>query len=465
MTTNASDTGLPELFGWSPPADWLAVEQAVIGAMIQSRKITDMVADVLAPEDFIRPAHAVIFQAAVELSEDGQEIDPTAVLSSLTKRGDLMKVGGGVYLHELVANSGVGIAGTMGAVRRVEAIAMVRRGFEATDRARQILASADFDPTGDPDRVRQLFEHLGRRSSASTDISVGALLPPVIDALSEDRPEPEIMFGYRDIDEFVAIRPGQVIVLGARPSVGKTTIGMDIARFNAVRRGKPVLAISMEMSHDEVMHRLLAAESRVPLDRFQHHCLTEDDWRRIAEVKPRVDAAPLHVDDESNVALSHVRARIRGLDRIGQRPKLIVIDYLQLMKLGQRSENRQVEVSEISRNMKLLARETNIPIMVLAQVNRESEKRTDKKPTSSDLRESGAIEANADIVLLLHSPSNGEPEHPQTGRLEVIVDKNRQGRKGTVELAFQGHYGRATDLTHDIPPVSYDRHLNAVADI
>lgn len=432
-----------EVEGWAPGPEILAAEQAVVGAAIQSRPGAETAADEVRPQDFYSPVHRMVFAAALELAEGGHPVDPAGVMRVLAAAGDLERVGGGPGLARLMELACVGPAISYHAAI-VRADATRRRLHEAGQQIEQLASSRAFDADADPDLARKLLEEALAVAGDRPMVTAADLIGPTMDALEDTSAEPVgVATGYTDLDEILpGLRPGQLIVVGARPGIGKTTIGLDIARYVAVRQQLPVLFESLEMSHGEVMHRLIAAESRVDLHRMQAGELTEDDWVRMAKSAPRIAESHLVIDDTPGAGLSHIRSRLRGMARKAP-ARLVVVDYLQLMT-GKQAENRQQQVADLSRGLKHIAREAEVPVIVLAQLNRGLEHRNDKRPQMSDLRESGAIEADADVVLLLHREAATDPEK-RPGEIDVIVAKQRQGRIGTVVLGWQGHYGRCVN--------------------
>jgi replicative DNA helicase len=252
--------------------------------------------------------------------------------------------------------------------------------------------------------------------------------------------------GFMDLDERThGLHPGQMVVIAARPAVGKSTLALDIARSCSIKNNLTSAIFSLEMSKSEITMRLLSAESRVPLTRMRSGRMDDQDWSRLARRMGEVAEAPLYIDDSPNLTMMEIRAKAR---RLKQRHdlRLIVVDYLQLMTSGKKVESRQQEVSEFSRALKLLSKELEVPVVALSQLNRGPEQRTDKKPMLSDLRESGAIEQDADLVILLHREDIYEPESPRAGEADLIIAKHRNGATGTVTVSFQGTYSRFTDM-------------------
>jgi len=253
--------------------------------------------------------------------------------------------------------------------------------------------------------------------------------------------------GFKDLDELTnGLHPGQMVIVAARPSLGKSTIALDWLRSAAIKHGLPSVIFSLEMSRNEITMRLLSAEARVPLHHMRSGTMSDEDWARLARRMGEVAEAPLFIDDSPNLTMMEIRAKAR---RLKQRHdlRLIVIDYMQLMTSPRKVDSRQQEVSELSRSIKLLAKELEVPVVAVSQLNRNPEQRADKKPQLSDLRESGAIEMDADVVLLLHREDFYEKESPRAGEADLIVAKHRNGPTATVTVAFQGHYSRFVDMS------------------
>jgi replicative DNA helicase len=254
--------------------------------------------------------------------------------------------------------------------------------------------------------------------------------------------------GFIELDELTnGLHSGQMIILAGRPAMGKSTLGLDFARAASIKNGLCSAIFSLEMSKTEITMRLLSAEAQIPLNHIRKGTMTDEDWTRLAKKMGEVSEAPLFVDDSPNLTMMEIRAKAR---RLKQRHdlKLIIIDYMQLMTSGKKVESRQLEVSEFSRQIKLLAKELEIPVVAMSQLNRGPEQRTDKKPMLSDLRESGSLEQDADMVILLHREDVYDKESSRLGEADFIVAKHRNGPSKPVEVAFQGHYSRFVDMQH-----------------
>jgi replicative DNA helicase len=332
---------------------------------------------------------------------------------------------------------------------RITKKAIARRLYAHGHNAQLAARSAAFDPDADVTAAQAELDGVVRASNDGETTLVGGLLEGVLErAITPPSTEDRIPTGIIDLDSLLCggWAPGQMVVIGARPAMGKTTIGLGFARAAAIGNGIPTLFESLEMSKAELGNSIVSAEAQVAL----HHiklgiCGDSDrDVQRLARAAGRIKPAPLHINDEALLTMPMLRARVRNLVRTAGL-RLVVVDYLQLMQ-APKAESRQVAVSEMSRQLKLLAKEFGITVIVLAQLNRGPEQRTEKKPMVSDLRESGAIEQDADIVILLHREDAYEKESPRAGEADLIVGKHRGGPTATITTAFQGHYARFVDM-------------------
>ncbi len=432
----------------TPPND-IAAEQSVLGAMLLSKDAIADVVEVLREGDFYRPAHQVIYGAVLDLYGRGEPADAVTVAADLTRTGDIGRVGGAPYLHTLVAMVPTAAnANYYGRIVREQAI--LRRLVEAGTR----IVSMGYTGTGDVDMMvdraqAEVYDVTDRRTSEDyaplRDIMGDALNE--IEAISNRGGEMVgVPTGFADLDSLTnGLHPGQLIIIAARPAIGKSTLGVDIARAASIKHGLASVIFSLEMSRNEIVMRLLSAEAQVPLHHMRSGTMSDADWTKLAGKMGVVSEAPLFIDDSPNMTLMEIRAKCR---RLKQRHdlRLVIVDYLQLMTSGKRVESRQQEVSEFSRSLKLLAKELGVPVIAISQLNRGPEQRTDKKPMLSDLRESGSLEQDADMVVLLHREDAYERESPRAGEADFIVAKHRNGPTATVTVAFQGHYSRFVDM-------------------
>ncbi len=437
-----------------PPQD-LDAEQSVLGGMLLSKDAIADVVEILKGADFYRPAHETIYTAILDLYARGEPADPITLAAELTKRGEIARVGGAAYLHTLV-NAVPTAANAQYYAEIVHERAVLRRLVEAGTRITQMGYAADGDVDEIVNRAQaEIYAVTEQRTSEDylplSDIMEGAL--DEIEAIgSRSGQMTGVPTGFTDLDALTnGLHPGQMIVVAARPAMGKSTLALDFARSCSIGHGLPSVFFSLEMGRNEIAMRLLSAEARVALHHMRSGNMTDDDWTRLARRMPEVSAGPLFIDDSPNLTMMEIRAKCR---RLKQRHdlRLVVIDYLQLMQSGgsRRPESRQQEVSEMSRNLKLLAKELEVPVIALSQLNRGPEQRTDKKPMVSDLRESGSIEQDADVVILLHREDAYEKESPRAGEADLIVAKHRNGPTATITVAFQGHYSRFVDMAGNV---------------
>ncbi|MGH3367415.1 MAG: replicative DNA helicase [Nocardioidaceae bacterium] len=434
----------------TPPQDQVA-EQSVLGAMLLSKDAIADVVESIRGHDFYRPAHETIYDAILDLYGRGEPADAVTVAAQLQRQGELGRVGGAPYLHTLVA--GVPIAANAGYYAEiVREKAILRRLVGAGTRIAQWGYSGEGDVDDVVDRAQaEVYGVTDKRTSEDyaplADIMESAL--DEIEAISNrDGAMVGVPTGFADLDELTnGLHPGQMVILAARPAMGKSTLGLDVARSAAIRHGLTSVIFSLEMSRNEITMRLLSAEARIALNSMRNGHMTDDDWSRLARKMGEVSSAPLFIDDSPNMTMMEIRAKAR---RLKQRHdlRLIVVDYLQLMQSGKRVESRQIEVSEFSRQLKLLAKELEVPVLAISQLNRGAEQRTDKRPLLSDLRESGSLEQDADMVVLIHREDAYERESTRPGEADLIVAKHRNGPTANIVVAFQGHYSRFVDMAH-----------------
>ena len=433
-------------FERTPPQD-LVAEQSVLGGMLLSKDAIADVVEIIKERDFYRPAHELIYDAILDLYGRGDPADPVTVVAELTKRGDIARAGGAPYLHTLI--SSVPTAANAGYYARiVRDRAILRRLVEAGTKIVQLGYSEEGDVDDAVDSAQAEVYQVTESRMSEDYIQLSQLLPAALDeieAISAGITREGVMTGFKDLDALTnGFHAGNMVVLAARPGVGKSTLGLDIARHASIKNGDTSVIFSLEMSRSEITMRMLSAEARVGLNNIRSGSLSDEEWGRLAKRMGEISEAPLFIDDSANLSLMEIRAKAR---RLKQRHnlKLIVIDYLQLMTSGKKVENRQQEVSEFSRNLKLLAKELNVPIIAISQLNRSPEQRSDKKPMLSDLRESGSIEQDADVVILLHRDEMYDSQS-RSGEADLIVAKHRNGQTRTITVAAQLHFARFADM-------------------
>ena len=431
----------------TPPQD-VAAEQSVLGAMLLSKDAIGDVAETIRGRDFYRPAHEIIYEAIRNLYGRGEPADAITVADELTKRGEIGRAGGHMYLHDLLAT--VSIASNASYYAEiVHEKAILRRLVEAAMKISQLGYSGHGDVAGIVDAAQQAVYEVADGKTSDDYQPLSALVESALDeieALAAHGVMSGVPTGIADLDELTnGLHPGQMIIVAARPGMGKSTLGLDFARAASIKNGLCSAFFSLEMTKSEIVMRLISAEAQVPLNEIRKGHLNEESWRRIAQKTAEVSSAPLFIDDSPNQTMMEIRAKAR---RLKQRHdlKLVIVDYMQLMSSGKKVESRQLEVSEFSRQMKLLAKELEVPVVALSQLNRGPEQRTDKKPMLSDLRESGSLEQDADVVVLLHRDDMYNPASERSGEADLIVAKHRNGQTKTVPVVFQGNYSRFVDM-------------------
>jgi replicative DNA helicase len=434
-----------------PPQDIVA-EQAVLGAMLLSKDAIADVVSVLRAEDFYRPQHEMIFSAITDVYAAFRPVDAISVNDALSRRGEDSRVGGAQYLATLIA--GVPTAANAGYYAQiVRDRAVLRRLVDAGTRITQLGYTTDGQPVEDLVNSAQAEVYAVTERGAGEDYQrVGDVVDRVVgeieDLSSAQGHVTGIPTGLTGLDQILGgLHKGQMVIVAARPGKGKSTLGLDFARSAAIRHQSPTVVFSLEMSQEEILHRLLSAESGVFLSNLRSGRMRQDDWPRVSARLGPIKEAPLFIDDSPNMALMEIRAKCR---RLKQRHglKLVVVDYLQLMSSGKRVESRQQEVSEFSRALKLLAKELAVPVVAISQLNRGPEQRADKRPEISDLRESGSLEQDADVVILINQAADS-PDNADRGTAELIVAKHRNGPTGSVRVAFQGHLSQFANLADD----------------
>jgi replicative DNA helicase len=452
MTVEEVASGVPAqpTYEKTPPQD-VAAEQCVLGGMMLSKDAIADVVEILRVHDFYRPSHATVFDAIIDLYGRGEPADAITVAAALDSAGELARIGGGPYLHTLISTVPTA-ANAAYYARIVSERAVLRRLVEAGTKIVQLGYGAGGGRDVDDlvDLAQQAVYDVTERRVSEDFAVLADLLQPTLDEIEAVGSQGGLMTGvptgFTDLDRLLnGLQPGQLIVVAGRPGLGKSTASMDIARNAAVRANLASAIFSLEMSKVEIVMRLLSAEARVPLNVLRSGQLSDDDWTKLARRMGEISEAPIFVDDTPNMTLMEIRAKAR---RLKQRHdlKLIVVDYLQLMTSPKRVESRQQEVADLSRGLKLLAKEVECPVVAVSQLNRGPEQRTDKRPQLSDLRESGSIEQDADVVILLHRDDYYDKESPRAGEADFIVAKHRNGPTDTITVAAQLHLSRFVDM-------------------
>jgi replicative DNA helicase len=432
-----------------PPQN-LEAEESVLGAMMLSPGAIGAVSEVLDASDFYRESHAVIYRAALALYAKGEPVDAITLVDELEERGELEAAGGRVRIHELAAlvpasaNAGhyarivremATLRGLIRAGGEIAQLGWERPGETAdlVDRAEQVV----FDLS--QARVTSEFSHIEELLKDSFE-RITALYEAGADVTGTPS-------GFRDLDRLTSgFQPGNLIIVAARPSMGKSGLGLCMAANLAVRAEVPVAMFTLEMSKAEVTQRLMCSEAKVESQRLRTGKLGADDWPRLTAACDRLAKAPIYVDDQGSITMMEIRSKARRLKTREPSLGLIIVDYLQLMTSGSTAENRVQEVSQISRSLKILARDLDVPILAMSQLSRAVEQRHDKRPILSDLRESGSIEQDADLVMFIYRDEYYNEESDQQGIAEVHLAKHRNGPTDTVKLSFLKRYAKFADL-------------------
>jgi replicative DNA helicase len=431
-----------------PPHN-LDAEQSVLGAMMASKEAIANVVEVLQAEDFYQPAHVEIFEAIMSIFGRGEAPDAITVAEELKRRGTLETIGGKPYILGLLdayptASSAARYA------RIVEEHSRLRRLVDAGNKVQEIGFAIPENVDAAVDEAEEIIYQVADRRLRN-DLQV---IKPL---LNESMEEIEKLYergesitgtasGFHDLDEITSgFQPSNLIIVAARPSMGKSALMSDFALHAALKGNKPVVLFNLEMSRHELVKRFLASDAKVDAQRLAKGSLQEQDWTRLSASLGRLAEAPIFIDDSANVTLMEIRAKCR---RIKQKHGLglVIIDYLQLMQSPSKSENRQQEVSEISRNLKILARELHVPVICASQLNRGVEYRSDKRPLLGDLRESGSIEQDSDVVMFIYRDEVYNPDSEARGEAELLIAKHRNGPTGVVRLAFMNQYTKFASI-------------------
>lgn len=432
----------------------LDAEEALLGAMLLSRDAIAAATEFVKPESFYRPAHGYVFAAIASLYAAGEPADPITVAEELRRAGVLEAVGGEAVIVRLQASApAVSNAGRYAAI--IAELALLRSMITTAGEIAELGYSLPDDVEAALDTAESLVYNLAQNRNESSLAEVRNLLDGAMTRLEQLYEAGSAITGtptgYVDLDELLSgLQPSALVVVGARPAMGKTAFALGMAAHAAINARLPVLVFSLEMSHVELVQRLLSSEARVDASKMRNGRLTEPDWEKITRAMTPLGESEIWIDDNPNVTVIEIKSKARKLKAQKGKLGLIVVDYVQLMTGRTGAENRQVEVAEISRGLKILARELETPVIALAQLNRGLEQRADKRPMLSDLRESGSLEQDADVVLFLYRDEVYNAETPDAGIAEVIVAKHRSGPTGTVRLAWLGQFTKFANMARDV---------------
>ncbi len=432
----------------------LEAEESVLGAMLLSREAIAAAVEKLSADDFYRPAHGHVFDAIVDLYAKGEPADPVTVADELRRKGLLDAVGGSAMLVAL--QTGTPTTTNAGHYAHlVSEHSLLRRLITTAGEISEIGYSLPDDVVGAIDHAEALVFQLAERRAADTMVPLRDSLSVGLDRLEElyERGDSVtgLHTGYTDLDEQLnGLQPNSLYIVGARPAMGKSAFALGLAGHAALVQHRPVVFFSLEMGHLELTQRLLSAEAKVDSTRLRNGKLHAEDWPKITAAVGRLAEAPIFIDDNPHLTVMEIRGKCRRLKSRHGDLGLVVIDYLQLMTGRTKAENRQVEVAEISRGLKILARELQAPVVALSQLSRTLESRADKRPMLSDLRESGSLEQDADVVMFLYRDEVYNPDSADRGVAEVIVAKHRSGPTGITRLAFLDHYTKFANMARGV---------------
>jgi replicative DNA helicase len=436
------------------PPQHIEAEESIISAILIDNNMLLDVIEILAPEDFYRAAHQKIYTAIIDLFDKTEPIDLVTLTNRLKEKGQLEEIGGASYLSRLVdtvplavnAPHYAKIVHDKASLRRLieKANAIVKRCFKEEGQADEVIDFAE----------SAIFE-ITENKSQQAFYPISKIIPGNIDSLEELQGNRSLVTGvptgFSQLDNLTSgFQNSDLIILAARPSMGKTALALNIARHAAVDAGIPVAIFSLEMSKEQLSLRMLCSEARMDSSRLRGGFISMEDWGRLTDAASILTQSPIFIDDSASLTAMDIRAKARRL-KMDKNIGLIVIDYLQLMQGRAGAERRDLEISEISRSLKALAKELQLPVLALSQLNRMLEQRTDKRPRLSDLRESGALEQDADVVAFIYRDEvyNKEEDNPSRGIAEILLSKQRNGPTGDVYLAFLNAYTRFENLASE----------------
>lgn len=437
------------------PPHSIEAEQSVLGGLMLDNDAWDNVLERVSEQDFYRYEHRVIFRAMIELVEKNHPFDVVTLSEALKNLGELDNIGGEIYLFELSRNTP-----SASNIKAYSDIVRERSVLRQMISVAAEIADSAYHPEGT--KTTELIDQAERKVFQIADQSVRGTGPQSVKNLAAKAMERiDTLFhskeaitglptGYADFDSLTSgLQDSDLVIVAGRPSMGKTTFAMNIAEHAAIKDTKPVLVFSMEMPGDSLAMRMMSSLGRIEQHRVRTGKLRDEDWSRIGSAVSLLSQARMFIDDTPGLSPGEMRSRARRLARDQGELGLIVIDYLQLMRVQGSSENRTNEISEISRSLKALAKELNVPVIALSQLNRSLEQRADRRPMMSDLRESGAIEQDADLIVFIYRDEVYQPDTRDKGVAEIIVAKQRNGPIGKVRLAFQGQFTRFENLAPD----------------
>ena len=437
------------------PPHSVEAEQSVLGALMLNDEAWFNVAEIVTARDFYRPQHQIIFEAMAELSADTQPLDAVTVSERLQSKGLLDKAGGNAYLGEL-AESIPGTSNVVAYAQIVREHSTLRQLISAANRIAETAFAPDGRPSGELLNMaeQEVFRIAEGRLRDSGPEKVVPLLHRAVDRIEKlyetRNPITGVATGFDDLDKKTAgLQPSDLVIIAARPSMGKTALAVNIVEHAVMEGSGAVLMFSLEMPSEQIVMRMLSSLGRIDQTRMRTGDMHEDDWPRFTSAVSQLKDKPLYLDDTPALTPNDIRTRARRVARESGGLGLVVVDYLQLMRGSGPVENRTNEISEISRSLKAIAKELRCPVVALSQLNRGLESRTDKRPVMADLRESGAIEQDADVILFIYRDEVYNPESEQKGTAEIIIGKQRNGPIGMCRLSYIGNLTKFENLAPD----------------
>lgn len=432
-----------------PPQN-VDAEQALLGALMLDKEAIYNVVEHVRTNDFYKEAHRIIYDCLLTLNERSEPVDMVTLVEELRQRGDLEKVGGISYIATL-ANAVPTAANAVYYAKIVGEKALLRSLISVSTRIAQHGYEQTMEPWELIDEAEKMIFSVTQRKARDGFVPIRDVVVETFEQIGQIKAQDGVtgLPTFKNLDYYLSgLQKSDLVIVAARPAMGKTSFCLNIAQNLGVKHGKTVALFSLEMSKEQLVQRMLCAEARVDQSKVRTGYVSEEEWHRLSVALAPLAEAKIYLDDTPGVTVMEMRAKARRL-KAEKGLDLIVIDYIQLMQGGRRSENRQQEISEISRSLKALARELEVPVMALSQLSRAVEQSADKKPNLSHLRESGALEQDADIVLFIHRPEYYDPETEKKGIAEIIVAKHRNGPVGTAELAFLKEYTKFLDLAKE----------------
>jgi len=444
-----------ETLGLKTPPHSIEAEQSILGGLLLDNSKWDVVGDKVIEDDFYRQDHRLLFRVVSRLATQGNPIDVITVSEELQRLGELENAGGMAYLTELVEKT-PSASNVRSYSNIVHERAVLRRLIQISGE----ISDSAFNPSGRStselldEAERKVFQiSEGSAGKETGPVSVNPVLTKTLERIEELFDSPDgitgITTGFKDLDDMTSgLQPSDLVIVAARPSMGKTAFAMNLVESALIKGEVPVLVFSMEMPADSILMRMLSSLGQINQTKVRSGKLDEEDWPRLSSAAKILKDRPLFIDDTAGLSPTEVRSRARRVAREVGQIGMIMVDYLQLMQVPGMTEGRTAEISEISRSLKALAKELNCPVVALSQLNRGLESRTDKRPMNSDLRESGAIEQDADVIMFIYRDEYYHEESPDKGIAEIIIGKQRNGPIGKVKLQFQGQFTKFNDLSH-----------------